>query len=179
MKAKDSPTPSRHASVSYVPRSEDQLSSPTKITSRHASLSNLADRGLSAIQSPARLHQLSNAGGSFANYNRHSPTRQNTLNHSMDVEISSDGKRPPFVTTLSRPPLPSLDADIPFSSKFMSPSEFNSSIPVFHRDRFDLFGLNGEDSIMNNLFLNILTEPEMLIYKFCYLTYPIFQVMII
>ena len=40
--------------------------------------------------------------------------------------------------------IPSLSTDIPRSAIHLSPLQFAQSIPIFRRERFDLFGLHGK-----------------------------------
>lgn len=41
--------------------------------------------------------------------------------------------------------IPSLSNDIPRSAIHLSPLQFAQSIPIFRRERFDLFGLHGKN----------------------------------
>jgi len=46
---------------------------------------------------------------------------------------------------LEREEIPSLVTDVPRPTKQLTPLDFAASRPVFRRDRFDLFGLNGDE----------------------------------
>ena len=75
-----------------------------------------------------------------------SPTKNSQSRHSSVGNLSdfSSSSKPRFVTTGStRGLLPSLATEVPLSSIKLTPMEFAASVPVFRRDRFDLFGLHG------------------------------------
>jgi hypothetical protein len=77
-------------------------------------------------------------------------SRHASLGNLSDAGSPTARLRPAFITptAVNRAPLPSLVTELPSSVKQMSQTEFVSSVPVFRRERFDLFGLNGTKKIM-------------------------------
>ena len=87
-------------------------------------------------------HQSRTRTGSTSSLNSYK--LNNNSNNSNNGTFITNNNNIKLYSKINFDDIPSLSTDIPRSAIHLTPLQFAHSVPIFRRERFDLFGLHGK-----------------------------------